>query len=555
MADYLGTTARDRIVGTNGDDVITAVGNDAAGYGPGNADVLIGRDGADSYVLTWGTRFATGGYYNKNFVIDDRGTDGALDTITVPNGMWNTTSTGSRDEFASVRRAGDSLVINLPGANGWWRHNATPDVNITIRGQYSGTGVEQLTTGTGTYNLITGDTGTAQADIIAGDSANDVFDALGGDDFVFSAGGMDTLTLGDGDDYADAGGGRDIVYAGAGNDRVFGGNGADRVYGGDGNDLVDGGAHNDRIWGEAGNDTLRGAEGNDRIWGQQGDDRLEGGNGDDRLYGGGGNDRLDGGNGSDLMVGGRGGDSYTITGEAGDVNIIRDNGSAASYTNMDTLDASAISMTNASNTALLATPDIWDALSFERVGNDMVVTQTETGAVTIIEDMLNVDMHDKAFIELLQTSIYTFYISDGAVTNFANDRDWTGGLGADVSEVLIGTDGDDEIYGGTGVNYIHSGDGADVFIYKAGDGQSNGMGGGIISHDVIGDFDLANDVIDFSEVTGEFGLDGYYIQMTEQADGDTQLFARLGDFQTADVMIELQGISLADFQAADVLIY
>ena len=90
---------------------------------------------------------------------------------------------------------------------------------------------------------------------------------------------------------------------------------------------------------------------------------------------------------------------------------------------------------------------------------------------------------------------YRFFFVDAARSNIANDRDWYQLYGSELNEIIFATAGDDEIFGGTGINIILSGNGADTFIYKAGDGIGSGVMGGGVSHDIIEDFDLARDVL------------------------------------------------------------
>ncbi len=68
-----------------------------------------------------------------------------------------------------------------------------------------------------------------------------------------------------------------------------------------GNDTMTGTAATDKFFGNLGNDTIRGLAGNDLLFGGYGDDTLDGGDGNDRLVGGYGRDTLIGGNGNDFI--------------------------------------------------------------------------------------------------------------------------------------------------------------------------------------------------------------------------------------------------------------
>lgn len=75
----------------------------------------------------------------------------------------------------------------------------------------------------------------------------------------------------------------DLISAYWGNDTIGAGDGNDSVYASDGNDWADGGNGDDRMFGEMGNDTLLGGKGNDWLDGGLGADSMRGDAGND-LY-------------------------------------------------------------------------------------------------------------------------------------------------------------------------------------------------------------------------------------------------------------------------------
>ena len=104
-------------------------------------------------------------------------------------------------------------------------------------------------------------------------------------------------------------------------------------YGQGGNDTLRGGTGVDTINGGPGNDFLDGQAGNDRLVGYLGADEIIGGDGDDSIYGGSGNNTLRGNAGNDLIFGGddvdniNGGDGIdTIVGFAGNDTLNSGNG-------------------------------------------------------------------------------------------------------------------------------------------------------------------------------------------------------------------------------------
>ena len=86
-----------------------------------------------------------------------------------------------------------------------------------------------------------------------------------------------------------------------------------------GDDQIHGTAGDDVLAGGSGNDTLFGFDGNDTLNGGPGDDGLAGVNGDDILDGGPGNDVFIGGLGTDIMIGGAGADLFSYSVSSGDV--------------------------------------------------------------------------------------------------------------------------------------------------------------------------------------------------------------------------------------------
>lgn len=121
-----------------------------------------------------------------------------------------------------------------------------------------------------------------------------------GDD-TLGSGGDDTLRGGEGDDLLVGLASFDDLHGNQGHDTVDGGGGADWVVGGQGHDLLFGGDGADVVLGNLGDDTCDGGPGNDAVRGGQGDDVIHGGGGDDWLAGDRGQDTLAGGAGADVF--------------------------------------------------------------------------------------------------------------------------------------------------------------------------------------------------------------------------------------------------------------
>ncbi|MBX9778593.1 MAG: hypothetical protein K2Y71_29835 [Xanthobacteraceae bacterium] len=209
------------------------------------------------------------------------------------------------------------------------------------------------------------------------------------------------------------------------------------------------------------NDTLFGTGGADEIHGRFGNDFLSGGGGNDRLFGEEGNDSLSGGSGNDLLDGGSGND--TLTGGAGADTLIGGDG-------FDTV--SYASATTAVHVPLAGVGAIGDAQGDTYSGIDRIVG-SQFGDTLIADDS-------------------GIVIDAGG----GNDDLW-GGAGLDV---LNGGSGDDWLEGGLGLDILTGGGGADYFVFNRGDGP-----------DLVTDFQAGFDKIvlrtdSFGSLP--FGLDG-----------------------------------------------
>ncbi len=86
-----------------------------------------------------------------------------------------------------------------------------------------------------------------------------------GDNSIFASSGNDLIRSGRGDDIVDAGQGNDVVRAGLGSDTVDGGTGNDFLMGGRGNDFLIGGQGDDIFGAVNGSNIISTGSGSDRI--------------------------------------------------------------------------------------------------------------------------------------------------------------------------------------------------------------------------------------------------------------------------------------------------
>ncbi|MCT8161137.1 M10 family metallopeptidase C-terminal domain-containing protein [Pseudoruegeria sp. SHC-113] len=216
---------------------------------------------------------------------------------------------------------------------------------------------------------------------LEGTEGDDQILGLGGDDHLIGQAGDDTLNGGAGDDTMVGGAGADVLDGGDGTDTaVYEGSedvivslvdgtgssgdaegdtlsGIENLVGGDGDDDLIGNASDNQLDGGAGRDALRGNEGGDVLSGDDGNDVLDGGAGADVLDGGADRDTLDGGTGDDILTGGAGRDWFVFRAEFGSDTV------TDFEHQTDRID-------------LRAYPDLvrWQQLSFEQVGDDVLMT-------------------------------------------------------------------------------------------------------------------------------------------------------------------------------------
>ena len=265
--------------------------------------------------------------------------------------------------------------------------------------------------------------GSLSSDTINGHSGNDELSGQGGDDVIAGFDGSDTLRGGEGHDQLNGGYGVDQLYGDGGDDTLIGGSGNDRMEGGDGQDTLHGDSGNDVIIGDAGEDWLYGGSGrdrmtdgtgNDHVYGESDDDTLISLAGDDYLYGGDGSDTIESQAGNDILIGGAGHDTFHVT-----------------MQDQVTIDVGALSNDverlhlHAPDGVTLATAD----LSFARVGDDMRISHTNGGNVTITDwylgpqhqlDSLTVGpvVLDSANLEARASGAYSNSLPQGQIEDF-----------------------------------------------------------------------------------------------------------------------------------------
>ncbi len=500
MAIIPGTSGNDRLIGTAGNDTLIA---------NGGADVLLGRAGSDTYQLLFHRAF-TG--VSPHYTINETYSgDGSIDVVT---GTGSLVQYSDFAEFSRVGPGGRTLVIETAYKANYYSSPGIETGTIRILNQYNpatpGAQIETYMAGGVAFNLATTNTGTDLNDVITGWKLADTINAGSGNDY---------LSGGNGQDHIYGEGGDDVIFGGRGKDFVYGGSGTDTMFGGNGNDRMFGGGDNDRIEGEAGIDTLKGGAG---------DDNLSGGAHNDRLFGGLGKDTLNGGVGDDTLIGGKDGDLYLFAASGSDSDTIIDNGTAPP-TSVFSSGRDEIRLTGYASQA-----DGMHNIDLQLSGDDLLVfyenpdvTPGEVGQITVQDHFLGAKFAIDQITFGPSSTHSVFHVQNLRGDGFTYSVH--GGIDIGGDDIVLGTSGDDDIYGGIGSDIMLGGAGADRFIYND---EEDNRGG----RDIILDFDLSQDTLDFTEIK-TLTRDGLTIADNEY--GNAVISSIYSD-------IELKGISAAE---------
>ena len=404
------------------------------------------------------------------------------------------------------------------------------------------------------YSSIEAVIGSSHNDYLRGDRGLDNhFEGLGGDDVFLGLGGANSLYGGEGKDRFYSGQDGDLIDGGAGIDSVFyasSGSGVlvdlqsgvgqfgfaegdrlsavENLYGSNHNDTLSGDGGANQLVGQAGDDILMGLGGSDRLFGREGNDTLIGGDGGDRLDGGAGFDvasyeQSSSGLIVDLLSTGRSsgetvGDDYVsiegvrgsafgdglygdsngnmldgfdgndvIVGRAGANSILGGGGNDRIYSgsNADLIDGGADV-----DSVYYAYSDVGVAVDLlDGVGQ---FGSAEGDRLSAVENLYGSDHGDTLHGDQGANLIVGQDGDDFLLGRGGNDRllgrDGNDALeGGEDDDRLEGGEGDDVLSGGAGNDRLFGDLGADVFVFRLGDGT-----------DRIGDFDPANDLLDFT---------------------------------------------------------
>ncbi|MFI3156852.1 MAG: calcium-binding protein [Methylococcaceae bacterium] len=478
-----GNNGNDTLDGGAGNDTLTGNnGNDTLDGGTGN-DTLQGGSGNDTYLFNLG-----GG---QDIISDVDSTAGNVDTVRFGVGI------AANDIIFS--RNGDNLVLSIDGT--------TDQLKIQNWGYGDYCHIERVEFADGTVwdaaylqtrisaLPVVGTNG--YDDLHSWSEANEILQGMGGNDNLGGGSGNNTLEGGIGNDYLQGGMGNDtyLFNLGDGQDTIYDSSGnqdaiqfgagiavSDITFSRSGNDLVlsiNGTSDQLKIqnwW--AGNDyrtervefadgtvwnaaliqariplpPIVGTDGNDFLYALLGENAmLQGLGGDDYLFGNNGNDILEGGVGNDYLRGGLGNDVY-VFGLGDGQDSFYDGDSTAG--NVDTIRFGAG----------IVADDITFSHPHSGYGGDLMLSINGTTDQVTLQ---NWSYGDAYHIERVE-------FADGTLWDTAH-------LQAQISAIpVVGTVGNDYLFGdagnntldgGAGNDILQGGTGNDTYLFNLGDGQ------------------------------------------------------------------------------------
>ena len=557
----------DDIQSGNGDDTIHLRAGDDKAYGNGGNDNIHGDAGHDTLYGGEGDDTLYGGHGNDtlnggpgtNVLHDDKGATKfiydmvgeGVDTIVGFSRLDDTLEIKGLDAMNLVaEQVGDDVVIDMTDNGGSAGRITLQDVSLAELSADQFVGVSTLNGETPPTKDPNAPPPT-EDQYIYGGAGNDVLRGGAGNDYIEGGSdGSDTIYGGEGNDIIRGGegySGSDKLYGEGGNDDILGGGGHDVIYGGDGNDVIHGGAHGyDIIYGGAGDDVIRGGEEfssgspytqGDTIYGGEGNDWINGGGQADTMYGGSGVNTLIGGPGPDTFV-------YVMSDEGVDtINefSFEEGPYDGGWWYGDYLKIEGLS------SAELVVHQLWDRLVINMSENGGTagsitlrsITEGEAtadrfvGVDTLIyaEQPSNLVEGTDGDDELLgdnDNNVISGYAGNDTIRAYHGD------------DVIDGGVGDDSIYAGGGGDVVHAGDGDD---YVEGGNEQPEASGDVINggagNDVLdgeGGTDTLHGGTGKNTLTGGDNADTFVYDMAQEGD-DT-----ITDFSSEDTL-EVQGLS------------
>jgi Ca2+-binding RTX toxin-like protein len=392
---------------------------------------------------------------------------------------------------------------------------------------------------------VRGPQGTDGNDRLFGIDGQNAICAGAGDDYVYlSERGVDSKqswVFGEGGNDQLSGGGEDVhLYGGEGNDTIYGWGGDDYLVGGTGNDVLVGGHGVDTLIGGSGNDILVRAD-------SDGADELFGGDGDDRLVGSyAGEGYLTGGSGQDTFVvyheyhaSSRDAVLDFATGPGGDVLDYHEYLGWYGFPNdVNPFSAGFMKFENSGDGgyALVAYPDSRGPVT------NIVLFGVDPASI-IPENLF--PAFDPWAIAQDQVIVGTDGFDD---LHGDGGNDTIVGLGGD--DLLYGWLGDDVLQGGPGSDVLSGGEGNDILEGGADDDILYGDRGGDLfrfegafGSDIIGDFGFSDHISIGTDLAADFpSLDTNGNGVLDDSDASVAVtaFETVITFDTGSIHVDTQ---------------
>lgn len=533
----------DQLIAGDGDDyVFGGAGNDYISGGNGD-DTLFGGAGNDTVSGDDGDDLLNGGIGDDTIYGDTLDINEETQTIETIGSGNDVIDAGDGDDTV-YGGEGDDQILGGLGADRIYGDGIRVDQSDAdnVISTLIGSGADTIDGGEGNdiiYGGAGADTilGGSGDDFIEGNEGNDQIEGGIGDDILGGNDGNDTLEGGDGNDQLTGNDGVDQLFGGAGSDSLDGGLGNDHLEGGADNDLLRGDLGDDTIlggdgddlaFGGIGNDTLDGGAGNDTILGEIGDDTLSGGSGDDTLSGGSQNDILDGGLGDDLLQGGSGDD--TLIALAGSDRL---EGGSENDTYIVKLSAGETTIFDVSGADMLElSGDIKPKDIILSVDGDDLIVGLRSDDTKTIRVLGQFDANSDIMLEAIKfTDGFTINISQMIIGD-DGDNNLTG---SETDDGILGLGGNDNILGQGGDDFLDGGAGEDIIYGGAGNDQIHGSSEDDLLSGDQGDDTLIDGAGNDLLIGGQ-GNDIFVIGNHENSDQDT-----IADFVKGEDRIDLSG--------------
>lgn len=510
------------LFGLDGDDLLVGGSTDNFFEGGDGADEIIGGDGSDT----------------ATYAASDAGVTVRFDNGSIYGG----------------HAQGDTLsdIENLYGSNFDDYLRLTSSADGKLKGQdgndllYGADGDDWLEGGLG-GDVLSGSAGTDTASYVNSDAAVTVRldngsiygghaqgDTLASIERIVGSVHDDYLALGAEAGFLDGRAGNDLLLGSSGDDRLIGRSGVDDIRGNQGVDIIDTGEDDDFIHGGAGDDWLYGGLGDDTYYFGRGDgfDRIVEGN---SISSGGGSDLIvfEGNiDPQDVYVRLESSDMILYVADSGQsyidaTDIIRINGWADLENQVEYLHFEYNSTTY----------DIRSAHQITQSDGDDHLAISASIELDVSLIIRGGDGDDQIFGENGRDQLFGL-AGDDVIRGSLGDDAIYGGTGHDIlsgdedddyiegnagDDSVYGNQGDDLLYGGTGADTIGGWTGHDVISGEAGDDFLLGQDGDDTIDGGIGD----DDIYGHAGIDVAYGFDG--ADWIDGGEDNDQLYGGLGD--------------------------